>query len=72
MHRDIKPENIMFNETIYELKLIDFGLTTKENGKVKCGTAGYVAPEILNLDPYEGTYDEKCDVFSIGAIFYKM
>jgi serine/threonine protein kinase len=51
MHRDLKPENIMFSETIHNLKLIDFGLTTKEPGKVKCGTAGYIAPEILNLEP---------------------
>lgn len=72
MHRDIKPENIMFEDSIFQLKLIDFGLTTKEGGKSKCGTPGYVAPEILNLDTKINEYNEKCDIFSLGVIFYKM
>ena len=57
MHRDLKPENIMFRECIYNLKLIDFGLTTKESGRSKCGTQGYVAPEILNLDTMINEYN---------------
>ncbi|CAK90261.1 unnamed protein product (macronuclear) [Paramecium tetraurelia] len=72
MHRDLKPENIMFSESIYQLKLIDFGLTTKDLGKSKCGTPGYIAPEILNLDTRINEYNEKCDIFSLGVIFYKM
>lgn len=54
------------------MKLIDFGLTTKSSGKSKCGTPGYVAPEILNLDTKINEYNEKCDIFSLGVIFYKM
>ncbi|CAD8179415.1 unnamed protein product [Paramecium pentaurelia] len=72
MHRDLKPENIMFSDSIYQLKLIDFGLTTKSSGRSKCGTPGYVAPEILNLDTKINEYNEKCDIFSLGVIFYKM
>ncbi|CAD8177906.1 unnamed protein product [Paramecium octaurelia] len=72
MHRDLKPENIMFSDSIYQLKLIDFGLTTKDSGKSKCGTPGYIAPEILNLDTRINEYNEKCDIFSLGVIFYKM
>ncbi|CAD8097547.1 unnamed protein product [Paramecium sonneborni] len=72
MHRDLKPENIMFSDSIYFLKLIDFGLTTRDSGRCKCGTPGYVAPEILNLDTKINEYNEKCDIFSLGVIFYKM
>ncbi|CAD8095528.1 unnamed protein product [Paramecium sonneborni] len=72
MHRDLKPENIMFSDCIYQLRIIDFGLTTRDSGKSKCGTPGYVAPEILNLDTKINEYNEKCDIFSLGVIFYKM
>ena len=55
MHRDLKPENILFgkngNQTI--LKIVDFGLAafTSEAPYIfpKCGTPGFVAPEIANL-----------------------
>jgi len=31
-----------------------------------CGTPGYIAPEVIT----DKIYDEKCDIFSIGVIFY--
>lgn len=37
----------------------------------KCGTPGYVAPEILNLN-YENKYTTKVDIFSSGCILYKL
>ena len=55
MHRDLKPENVMFKELsrLDTLKLIDFGLATfidiDRFPFPKCGTPGYVAPEIANL-----------------------
>lgn len=72
-HRDIKPENILFaNETNEgEIKLIDFGLSTKYNERDKMqtvlGTSYYVAPEVL-----KGSYDKKCDIWSVGAFVYIM
>ena len=34
----------------------------------KCGTLGYVAPEVLQGD----AYDFKADVFSVGAVLFLM
>ncbi|EGR33108.1 protein kinase domain protein [Ichthyophthirius multifiliis] len=55
MHRDIKPENLLFgkkgNQNV--LKIVDFGLATYADEIPyifpKCGTPGFVAPEIANL-----------------------
>ena len=53
MHRDIKPDNIMFKDCSYEkLKIIDFGLASRTTVInllfFRCGTPGYVAPEVIN------------------------
>ena len=72
-HRDLKPENILFetSEPDSEIKLIDFGLSRKYSQDEKMhtilGTPYYVAPEVLR-----GEYDEKCDLWSIGALCYIM
>ena len=55
MHRDLKPENLILRTTTdFELCLVDFGLAdffysieTEKNEYKRCGTPGYVAPEIL-------------------------
>lgn len=74
VHRDIKPENILLDcdgnsEIDYKgLKIIDFGLSSKyENSKMTSfiGTSFYIAPEVI-----KGSYDYKCDVWSIGVIAY--
>lgn len=57
------------NESIDSLKIVDFGLSasTKEGPlMMRCGSPGYVAPEILN----DLGYDCKADVFSAGVILY--
>ncbi|CAD8059983.1 unnamed protein product [Paramecium sonneborni] len=78
MHRDLKPENIMFkkNNQLQSLKIVDFGLATSQNIEVfpfpKCGTPGYVAPEIANLKDLSQKYTSICDEFSVGCIFYKL
>lgn len=38
----------------------------------KCGTPGYVAPEVLNLQNRLEKYNPICDLFSCGCIFYKL
>jgi serine/threonine protein kinase len=72
IHRDLKPENIIFKSKTnpYEVVIVDFGFATKvedyKNLFVRCGTPGYVAPEVLNDFPYT----TKADVFSAGIILY--
>ena len=68
VHRDIKPENIMYGSD-GEIKLIDFGLSKMgkihEHLKTIAGTPYYMAPEVL-----EGSYDSKCDIWSLGVLMY--
>ncbi len=71
IHRDLKPENLIFAnaEDLNSLKVSDFGLSTKFSGGkqfMRCGTPGFVAPEILN----DEGYDTRADMFSAGIILY--
>ena len=77
MHRDIKPENILFRTKNYQEEdvcLADFGLSTLVEEKqflfFRCGTPGYVAPEVINLKDEKGKYSQVCDVFSVGVILH--
>lgn len=71
IHRDIKPENIIFEDGSQQtVSLVDFGFMTRvsEYNKLftRCGTPGYVAPEVLADKPYTC----KIDVYSLGILFY--
>ncbi len=76
MHRDLKLENILFRkQSCYEsLVLADFGLATKVDEPsyiyCRCGTPGYVAPEVINTVDLKSTYSAVCDVYSAGLIFH--
>lgn len=54
--------------------IADFGLSTKTDEEeylfVRCGTPGYVAPEIVNLKDLKAKYSAICDMFSLGVIFH--
>ncbi|KRX06744.1 Protein kinase-like domain [Pseudocohnilembus persalinus] len=75
IHRDLKPQNIILKSknSNSEIVLADFGLAsyTNEIGTIyeKCGTPGYVAPEIYRFCQGYSTYDCKADIFSAGVIF---
>jgi serine/threonine protein kinase len=77
MHRDLKPANILV-EKGGKIKIVDFGLATYINLSDyifnKCGTPGYIAPEVFksNSEVSKISYDDRCDVFSAGCIFYYM
>lgn len=72
-HRDLKLENFVAvtNESIIDIKLIDFGLSKKffknKTMETVVGTPYYVAPEVLS-----GNYGEKCDLWSCGVILYSI
>ncbi|CAD8177070.1 unnamed protein product [Paramecium octaurelia] len=76
MHRDLKPENILFKEkgNINTLTIADFGLSVKVDSYPylypKCGTPGFVAPEVVNLIDKTSSYTTACDIFSAGVIFH--
>ena len=69
IHRDMKPENIVFahKDNLSMPVLIDLGFATFEKDFkllfTRCGTPGYVAPEILN----DKDYNCKADLFSLGV-----
>ena len=75
-HRDIKCENILLNKARTQAKLTDFGftrsVTEKQTGErmmsdTYCGSAAYVAPEVLKAQPYNAIIS---DVWSNGVVLF--
>lgn len=80
IHGDLKPDNLFLVQLDYEprrrnhVKLIDFGLSCRlrptsgvEVG-VLAGTPPYLAPERFG----GGALTSACDIYAVGAIFYRM
>jgi len=71
IHRDLKSENVLLSRSM-ESKIMDFGLSkVNDDGNLKTqrlGTSWYMAPEVTT----SGMYDEKCDVFSYGILFFEV
>ena len=80
LHRNLKPENILLNHSNCgtELKLTAFGFSCStdkteqtsfhisRNICSKCGTPGYMAPEVLS----NKKSTTAGDIFSMGVILY--
>lgn len=62
--------------TSKNFKICDFGLATYEHITnylyKRCGTPGYVAPEIVKADSNDPSFraTTKCDTFSAGVLLY--
>jgi serine/threonine protein kinase len=71
VHRDLKPENVLMDMDGY-VKLADFGLAkflqNDNSTKSFCGTAEYLAPEILNMTGHGFAVDW----WTFGVLIYEM
>lgn len=73
IYRDLKPENILLNEDGH-IKIIDFNLSklfltsniTDNKAESICGTADYMAPEII----IQNEYDYLVDWYSLGVLAF--
>jgi serine/threonine protein kinase len=81
IHRDIKPDNMVLslqgvNLQENKIKLVDFGLGAYSSPATnlinkKCGTPGFMAPEILTMTrETKANSFANSDIFSVGVVFY--
>jgi serine/threonine protein kinase len=73
IYRDLKPENILVDADGH-LKITDFGLVKPQmvgadaTTSTFCGTPEYIAPEMLQQQPYT----KAVDWWSLGILIYEM
>eukprot|EP00124_Ichthyophonus_hoferi_P000025 Ihof_evm25s1 gene=Ihof_evmTU25s1 len=75
-HRDLKPENVLLDHYgpegsgKFTVKITDFGLAKIVSEasfmNTMCGTLNYVAPEVINNQPYNNIVD----CWSLGVLLY--
>lgn len=73
VHRDIKPANIMYEPTLDQVKVTDFGIaritdSSKTKTGMVLGTPSYMSPEQLAGKKIDG----RSDLFSLGVMLYQM
>lgn len=77
VYRDMKPENLMLDGNGY-VKIIDLGfakiLEHTNRTHTYCGTADYLAPEIIKStdEPDDPGHDYAVDWWGVGVLIYEM
>ncbi|KAK5969414.1 Pkinase-domain-containing protein [Trichostrongylus colubriformis] len=69
VYRDLKPENLLLSENGH-IKISDFGLAKLLRGKTYtiCGTAEYIAPEVI----LKKGYGIAVDWWSLGVLIFEL
>ena len=78
IHKDINPSNIVYNPETEELKIIDFGISTRlpQEFPAVCppnqleGTLAYIAPE--QTGRMNRGIDFRSDFYSLGVTFHEL
>ncbi|MDB9512569.1 AAA family ATPase [Kamptonema animale CS-326] len=78
IHKDINPSNIVYNQKTGQLKIIDFGISTRlseENQTTRNlnqleGTLAYIAPE--QTGRMNRGIDYRSDFYSLGVTLYEL
>ncbi len=78
IHKDINPNNILINPSNLSIKLIDFGIATKQvretidliNLSQLEGTLDYISPE--QTGRVNRSLDYKTDLYSLGVVLYQL
>jgi predicted ATPase/GAF domain-containing protein/tRNA A-37 threonylcarbamoyl transferase component Bud32 len=77
IHKDINPSNIVYNPETEQLKIIDFGISTRLSRENQIignldrleGTLAYIAPE--QTGRMNRGIDYRSDFYSLGITFYE-
>ncbi|MEO1429573.1 MAG: ATP-binding sensor histidine kinase [Cyanobacteria bacterium J06633_8] len=78
IHKDINPSNIVFNPFVKQLKIIDFGISTKLGSEHTVlsspnaleGTLPYISPE--QTGRMNRSLDYRTDFYSLGVTLYEL
>ncbi|MEH1879767.1 MULTISPECIES: serine/threonine protein kinase [unclassified Nostoc] len=78
IHKDIKPHNILINPESFEVKLIDFSISSRldqenptlSNPNLLEGTLAYMSPE--QTGRMNRVCDYRTDLYSLGVTLYEM
>jgi predicted ATPase/signal transduction histidine kinase/tRNA A-37 threonylcarbamoyl transferase component Bud32 len=78
VHKDIKPQNILVHPTTLEVKLADFGLSTRLPREQQAarppqlieGSLPYLSPE--QTGRMNRAVDSRTDLYSLGVTFFQM